>query len=104
MQPRSVQRRSNDSGRRGAAAERGGRGDRPGYEKAARLLAGLDLTDAEREAATNYGAGLIREATKALEGPARVGQRVIPAAFAFALCWLEEAYQLTTPEMPPTRP
>ena len=72
--------------------------------KASQLLAGLDLIDAEREAATDYAAGLVREATRALEGPARVRQRVIPAAFAFALCWLEEAYQLTTPVPPPISP
>ena len=72
-------------------------------EKASRLLAGLDLSDAEREAATEYGARLIREATRALAGPVPLGQCVMPAAFAFALCWLEEAHQLTTPPPLPAR-
>jgi hypothetical protein len=64
--------------------------------QAARLLERLNLTAAEREAATHYAVDLIRNATKAMDAYApSVGERVLPAAFAFALCWLEEAYQLT---------
>jgi hypothetical protein len=69
--------------------------------KAARLLAEMDLTEAEREAATEHGMRLVREATRTMEGPTGLGERVIPASFAFALCWLEDAYQLTRPPPPP---
>ena len=41
--------------------------------KAGHLLARLDLSDEERAAATDYAVQLIRDATKAIDGPAALG-------------------------------
>lgn len=61
------------------------------------LLDQLDLTDAEREAAIDHAEVLIRTASRAMDDKPHLRERVITAAYAFALCWLEHVYQMTRP-------